>query len=98
MSRDGVPVEVDLLADRGSLRVPRGQDGLHFRGARLYTPGGASILIGALAAINDRGQIQEDSDEAIVNDLAPGTYSYCPKDNACTRIDILPWAEARIRD
>ena len=96
--RDGVPVEVDLLADRGSLRVPRGQDGLHFRGARLYTPGGASILIGALAAINDRGQIQEDSDEAIVNDLAPGTYSYCPKDNACTRIDILPWAEARIRD
>ncbi len=102
--RDGVPIEVDLSADRGSLRVPKRQDGpgsqesLFFRDARLYTPGGASIRIGTLAAVNDRGQIQEDGDEAIVNDLAPGTYSYCLKDDACTRIDILPWGESRLRD
>lgn len=73
----------------GSLRVPKWWDG------RLITPGGASIRIDTLAAINDRGQIRKDGDDAIVNDLAPGTYSYCPKDDACTRVDILPWGEAR---
>ena len=96
--RDGVPIEVDLSAIRGSLRVPRWQDGVYLREARLITPGGASIRIDTLAAINDRGQIQEDGDEAIVNDLAPGSYSYCPKDSACTSVDIAPWGESRIRD
>lgn len=96
--RDGAPVEVDLTVDRGSLRLPQWRDGVYFRDARLYTPGGASIRIGTLAALNDRGQIQKDGDEAIVNDLAPGTYTYCPKDDACTRIDILPWAESRVRE
>lgn len=102
--RDGVPIEVDLSTVRGSLRVPKWQDGpgsegsLFFREARLVTPGGATIRIDTLAAVNDRGQIQEDGDDAIVNDLAPGAYSHCPANVACTRIDILPWAEARVRD
>lgn len=96
--RDAAPVEVDLTVDRGSLRLPQWRDGVYFRDARLYTPGGASIRIGTLAALNDRGQIQKDGDEAIVNDLVPGTYTYCPKDDACTRIDILPWAESRVRE
>jgi len=84
--------------------VPKWQDGLgseetlFFRRARLITPGGAAIRIDTLAAVNDRGQIQEDGDDAIVHDLAPGTYWYCLKDDACTRVDILPWAEARVRD
>ncbi len=101
---DGAAIEIDLLADRGSLRVPKWQGGpgpeesLFFRDARLYTPGGAAIRIGTLAAVNDRGQIQEDGDEAIVRDLAPGTYRYCPRDDVCTRVDILPWAEARVRE
>ena len=102
--RDGEPLEVDLTADRGSLRVPRFQDdldsrsALHFWDARLVTPGGASIRIGTLAAINDRGQIREDGDEAIVGDLTPGTYSYCPRDSACNTVDIVPWGESRVRE
>lgn len=36
--------------------------------------------------------------EVIVKDLAPGTFSYCPKDAACTRVDIVPWGEARVRE
>lgn len=96
--RDGVPIEIDLSADRGSLRVPRWQDDNFFREARLITPGGASIRIDTLAAVADRGQIREDGDEVIVRNLAPGTYSYCPAGAACTRVDILPWAEARVRD
>ncbi len=102
--RDGVPIEVDLPADRGSLRVPKWQDGagsgdaLFFWDVRLVTPGGASIRIGTLAAVNDRGQISEDGDEAIVRDLAPGTYSYCPRNRACSTVDILPWAESRVRE
>ena len=102
--RDGEPLGVDLTADRGSLRVPRFQDGLdsrgalYFRDARLITPGGASIRIGTLAAVNDRGQIREDGDEAIVRDLTPGTYSYCPRDNACNTVDIVPWGESRVRE
>ncbi len=96
--RDGVPIEVDLSADRGSLRVPRWQDDNFFWEARLIAPGGASIRIDTLAAVNDRGQIGEDGDQVIVRDLAPGTYSYCPADGACTRVDILPWAEARVRE
>ena len=101
---DGAPIEVDLFTARGRLRVPRfqaaadSQESLFFWDARLYTPGGASIRIGTLAAVNDRGQIQEDGDDVIVNDLAPGTYSYCPKDAACTRVDIVPWGEARVRE
>ena len=102
--RDGVPIEIDLSADRGSLRVPKWQDGSgsgdphFFRDVRLVAPGGASIRIDTLAAVNDRGQISEDGDEAIVNDLAPGTYSYCSPDGACNTIDIVPWAESRVRE
>lgn len=102
--RDGEPLEVDLTPDHGSLRVPRWQDdldsrgALHFWDARLITPGGASIRIATLAAVNDRGQIREEGEEAIVKDLTPGSYSYCPRDSACTTVSIVPWAESRVRE
>ena len=102
--REGAPLVIELAPERGSLRVPRLQDGAGSRSAsfywdaRLVTPGGASIRVGTLAGVNDRGQIQKDDDEVIVRDLAPGTYSYCPKDSACTSVEVVPWGESRIRD
>jgi hypothetical protein len=102
--REGEPLVVELAPERGSLRVPRWQDGpgsrtaSFFLDAQLVTPGGATIRIGTLAAVNDRGQVQEDGDEGIVRDLAPGTYSYCPKDRACSRVEVVPWGESRVRE
>jgi len=91
--RDEVPLEVEMSADRGDLRVPDLWD------AWLVTPGGVSVKVGrTLAAVADRGQIQTDGDEFVVRDLAPGTYSYCSPDGACTRVDIVPWAESRVRE
>lgn len=102
--REGEPLGLELAPERGSLRVPRWQDGSgsrnasFFHDARLVTPGGATIRVGTLASVNDRGQVQEDGDEGIVRDLAPGTYSYCPKDSACTRVEVVPWGESRVRE
>ena len=91
--RDEVSLEVEMSADRGDLRVPDLWD------AWLVTPGGVSVKVGStLAAVADRGQIQTDGDEFVVRDLAPGTYSYCSPDGACTRVDIVPWAESRVRE
>ncbi len=89
--RDGGPIEIDLSPDRGTLRVPC-IFGL------LVTPSGVAIEIRTLAAINDRGQIRTDGDETVVKDLAPGTYSYCPRDSACSNVDVVPWAESRVRE
>ena len=89
--RDGGPIEIDLSSDRGALRVP-GIFGL------LVTPSGAAIEIRTLEAINDRGQIRTDGDETVVKDLAPGTYSYCPRDGVCSTVDVVPWAESRVRE
>ena len=90
--RDGTPVEIDLSTDRGSLRVPDSWDAL------LVTPGGATIRIGTLLAVNNKGHVQTDGDEYVVTDLAPGTYLYCPEDSACSTVDVLPWAESRVRE
>lgn len=91
--REGAQIEIALSPDRGALRVPESWD------AWLVTPGGASIKVGrALAAINDRGQIRVDGDEFVVRDLAPGTYSYCLPDAVCTRVEVVPWAESRVRE
>ena len=90
--RDGTPVAIDLSTDRGSLRVPNSWDAL------LVMPGGATIRIATLLAVNNRGHVRRDGDEYVVTDLAPGTYSYCPANGACTRVDILPWGESRVRD
>ena len=104
IQRGGEPLGLELAPERGSLRVPRWQDGSgsrnasFFHDARLVTPGGATIRVGTLAAVNDRGQVQEDGDEGIVRDLAPGTYSYCPKDGACSRVEVVPWGESRVRE
>ena len=90
--RDGAPVEIHLSADRGSLRVPAGWD------ARLEAPGGASIRMGSLLGNNNRGHVLTDGDEYVVTDLAPGTYSYCPEKGACSTVDVVPWAETRVRE
>ena len=90
--RDGTPIEIDLSTDRGSLRVPNPWDAL------LVTPGGATIRIGTLLAVNNKGQVQADGDEYVVTDLAPGTWSYCPPDGACSTVDVFPWAESRVRE
>ena len=91
--RDEAPLEVKMSPDRGDLRVPRSWD------AWLVTPGGVSVKIGrTLAAINDRGQIQTDGDEFVVRDLAPGTYSYCLPGGVCSTVDVVPWAESRVRE
>ena len=90
--RDGTPVEIDLSTDRGSLRVPNSRDAL------LVTPGGATIRIGTLLAVNNKGHVQRDGDEYVVTDLAPGTYSYCPTDGVCSTVDVFPWAESRVRE
>ncbi len=91
--RDEAPLEVEMSPDRGDLRVPDSWD------AWLVTPGGVSVRVGrTLAAINDRGQIQTDGDEFVVRDLAPGTYSYCLSDGVCSTVDVVPWAESRVRE
>ena len=90
--RDGTPVEIDLSTDRGSLRVPNSRDAL------LVTPGGATIRIGTLLAVNNKGHVRRDGDEYVVTDLAPGTYSYCPPDGSCSTADVFPWAESRVRE
>ena len=90
--RDGTPIEIDLSTDRGSLRVPNSRDAL------LVTPGGATIRIGTLLAVNNKGHVRTDGDEYVVTDLAPGTYSYCPPDSACSTVDVFPWAESRVRE
>lgn len=90
--RDGTPVEIDLSTDRGSLRVPNSRDAL------LVAPGGATIRIGTLLAVNNKGHVRRDGDEYVVTDLAPGTYSYCLPDGACRTADVFPWAESRVRE
>ena len=91
--RDDAPIKVEMLPDRGALRVPDRWE------AWLVTPGGALVDVGdTLAAIDDRGQVQTDGDEFVVRDLAPGTYSYCLPNGACTRIEVVPWAESRVRE
>ncbi len=91
--RDDAPIEVEMSPDRGALRVPDSW------AAWLVTPGGALVDVGdTLAAIADRGQVRLDGDEFVVGDLAPGTYSYCLPEGVCTRVDIVPWAESRVRE
>ena len=91
--RDEAPLEIEMSPDRGALRVPLSWD------SWLVTPGGVSVRVGrTLAAVNDRGQIRTDGDEFVVRDLAPGTYSYCTEDGACSTVDIVPWAESRVRE
>ena len=91
--RDEAPLEVKMSPDRGDLRVPGSWD------AWLVTPGGVSVKIGrTLAAVNDRGQIRTDGDEFVVRDLAPGTYSYCSPNGVCSRVEVVPWAESRVRE
>ncbi len=91
--RDDAPIEVEMSPDRGALRVPDSW------AAWLVTPGGALVDVGdTLAAIADRGQVRLDGDEFVVGDLAPGTYSYCLPEGVCTRVDVVPWAESRVRE
>ena len=90
--RDGTSIEIDVSTDRGSLRVPK------LRDAVLVTPGGATIRIGTLFAVDNKGQVRSDGDEYVVTDLAPGTYSYCLPDGACSTVDVFPWAESRVRE
>ena len=101
--RDGVPLQVEMSPVRGALRIPAPEsdprNGAQLADAWIVTPGGASIRVfHTLRAINDRGQIRSDGDEAVVRDLAPGTYSYCLPDTGCTRVDVVPWAESRVRE
>ena len=101
--RDGAPLQVEMSPVRGALRVPAPEsdprNGAQLADAWIVTPGGASIRVfHTLRAINDRGQIQSDGDESIVRDLAPGTYSYCLPGSACTRVEVVPWGESRVRD
>ena len=116
--RDGAPIEIDLTAARGSLRIPyrlgrkvfvvRQVEGQQVKvpaaplsvhgNSRLVTPGGAWIRMATLGGINNRGQIQNDGDELVVRALAPGTYSYCPEDGVCSAVDVVPWAESRVRE
>ena len=91
--RDEASLEVEMSPDRGALRVPDSWD------AWLVTPGGVSVKVGrTLAAVNNRGQIRTDGDEFVVRDLAPGTYSYCLPDGVCSTVDVVPWAESRVRE
>ena len=88
--KDGAPTVVEMLPERGALRVPdRWQ-------AVLVSPGGVSIPVFILAGINDYGQVQTDGDEYVIRDLAPGTWQWCSAPGACSTIDVLPWAESTV--
>ncbi len=89
---DGAPIEIEMSPDRGSLRVP------NYWNAWLVTPVGASIRMSSLVATDNKGRVRRDGDEYVVTDLAPGTYSYCTEDGACSTVDVVPWAESRVRE
>lgn len=88
--RDGVPVTIEMLPDRGALRVP------HRWQASLVTPGGVSIPVFVLEGIRDYGQVLAEDDEFVIRDLAPGTWMWCPSPGLCSAADVLPWAETNI--
>lgn len=88
--RDDAPVMVEMLPDRGTLRVPNRWQ------ASLVTPGGVSIPVFVLEGINDYGQVLAENDEFVIRDLAPGTWMWCPSPGLCSAADVLPWAETSI--
>lgn len=88
--RDGAPVTIEMLPDRGKLRVPNRWQ------ASLVTPGGVSIPVFVLEGINDYGQVVAEGDEFVIRDLAPGTWMWCPSPGPCSAADVLPLAETGI--
>jgi len=89
--RDNAPVEIGLLPERGSLRLP-----VSGRGS-LVSPSGVSIRVDTLYGVNDQaGQVKSDGDEWIVTDLAPGTWRYCPQNAPCQAVQIVPWTESSV--
>ena len=88
--RDGAPVAIEMLPDRGTLRVPNRWQ------AALVTPGGVSIPVFVLEGIRDYGQVLAEDDELVIRDLAPGTYMWCPSPGLCSPADVFPWAETSI--
>ena len=88
----GAPVTIEMLPDRGTLRVPNG------RLASLVTPGGVSIPVWVLEAMGDHGQVQSDDDDFVIRDLAPGTWTWCSSPGVCSAADVLPWAATSISE
>lgn len=88
--RDGAPVTIEMLPDRGTLRVPSTWQ------ASLVTPDGVSIPVFVLEGINDYGQVLEEDGEFVIRDLAPGTWTWCPPPGACIAAEVLPWAETGV--
>lgn len=84
------PLIVEMLPDRGSMRVPK------LWNAVLRNPGGVRIPVSVLAGVDDRGQVQADDDEYVIRDLAPGTWTWCSSPGVCSAADVLPWAETSV--
>ena len=57
-------------------------------------------LVGRIerGGVNGGGHVQTESDEFVVTDLAPGTYSYCPTSGVCSTVEVVPWAESTVRE
>ncbi len=81
---------IELLPDRGALRVPNRWQ------ASLVTPGGVAIPVFILEGINDYGQVLAEDEELVIRDLAAGTWMWCPSPGVCSAADVLPWAETSV--
>lgn len=87
---DGASVTIEMLPDRGTLRVPNRWQ------ASLVTPGGVSIPVFVLEGIRDYGQVLSEDDGFVIRDLAPGTWMWCSSPGRCSAADVQPWAETSV--
>lgn len=84
------PIQVELQNLRGSLRVPRTSSG------SIVSPGGVQWSTDHLLTVNGSWQIRVEDDEYVVNELAPGRWTYCLSADACTAGEVTAWSENRL--
>lgn len=84
------PIQVELQNLRGSLRVPRTSSG------SIVSPGGVQWNTDHLHTVDGSWQIRVEDDEYVVNELAPGRWTYCLSADACTAGEVTAWSENRL--
>ncbi len=73
-------LEVELSGARGDLLLPDTADAtiVHSRGVALR-----------LSVLRHVGQIRDTEEGPVIRNLAPGSYSYCPRDTECAMVQVI---------